>query len=599
MSRLINQGQVVGIMQDEQFNEEVLIVRNEEETVYILNQEAGISNAINFMGLQVDYIHTQDIDGKQYASIIQLELQALSALIDAFDKNPTAEYLAEVVMVESSVARVKINHYIANLHRQDLTPDPVILSEVLKVGEILPVRIKSIRKEYIQVVAINQRMGVGCFDITDLKENDLVYGVVDRTKMIRKVNEDKSLEKSIHTFVTIARGMDALAPEQIHRPVEAGNQVVFKINQINKDGRIRGKILRILTTKKEPKQIPVTDNIQMGDVLVGKVKLVRYDYQLGEKVLIMIIQNQQIIIPFSQLSSQDLSMQEISWVGYSIQVKVIEIGSRILASKQQQDKDNRQVFINEWKSNPEEIKYAYIKEIGSIGYILNIGREEVFLLKSDYHSILGTVEEVELSDKIYVQLKSVQDDIINVIPATNHRQRELEILGITEDEFQPMRRGLLPIYQGVISKLMKKGAYLTINGVRVFLPNSLFSLETTRVMDIYQIGDVIPVRMHTYNKKHIVVCSNPRYVRNNGLTFEELKPGMLAYGLVRKIYQSEVGDDNEFGQKVFTSIGLKLEGLSPESPYFEIEEGDKVIYRVNQVRPDGSIRGKIVRLLEI
>lgn len=108
MSRLINQGQVVGIMQDEQFNEEVLIVRNEEETVYILNQEAGISNAINFMGLQVDYIHTQDIDGKQYASIIQLELQALSALIDAFDKNPTAEYLAEVVMVESSVDRKSV-----------------------------------------------------------------------------------------------------------------------------------------------------------------------------------------------------------------------------------------------------------------------------------------------------------------------------------------------------------------------------------------------------------------------------------------------------------------------------------------------------------
>ena len=72
---------------------------------------------------------------------------------------------------------------------------------------------------------------------------------------------------------------------------------------------------------------------------------------------------------------------------------------------------------------------------------------------------------------------------------------------------------------------------------------------------------------------------------------------MLIYGVVRKIDHSQNDETGLIQKSIFTSIGFKLEGLSPQSEYFEVEEGDAVIFRVNQIKENGNIRGRIVRKL--
>lgn len=588
----------MAIVMDQTFKEEVLIVKNEEETVYVLSHEVGETNAINYIGLNVEYIHDRIVDGRQYASVKKLQESALTQLKLDFEKNPAAEYPATVLQVDSSSARLRLKHCIAKLERYDISHDPVILNELLKVGDEIRVRIKLIQKEYIQVEAVEPRRVNGAFDLSELEAGDLVYGVVHQTKVIRKV-VDGSFEKANHAFVSIARGVDALAPLQNHRPVEAGQEVVFKINQINPDGRVRGKILRVLTTKKEERlttQTKTSDEIKLGDTLTGRVKLVRYDYQLGENILILVSQSQQIVIPYSELSPQDVGTREISWIGARIAVKIMAVGNRILGSKRKKDEEDRQLFISEWQAQPEMIKPAYLKEIGAIGYILRIGREEVYLLKSDHRKVSGNREEPELNDKFYVQLKSVQGDIVNVTSVLSRKDQELKKLGLTEDDFQLANKDSLPICEGVITKLMNKGAYLEVKGVRVFLPNSLFSLGLTRVKDVHQVGDPLSVKLHAYKDEMIIVRAATRFIKEVGLIPDELTPGMLACGIVRRILSSENSETSAQGQEIFTSIGFKLEGLSPQSQYFTVEEGDGVIFRINQVRDDGSIRGRIVRV---
>ena len=149
----------------------------------------------------------------------------------------------------------------------------------------------------------------------------------------------------------------------------------------------------------------------------------------------------------------------------------------------------------------------------------------------------------------------------------------------------------------MITKLMKKGAYIKLQGLDVFLPNTLFSLGLSRVKDVYQEQETLSVKIHAHKDKKIIVHANPRFIEHTGLTQDELKVGMFVYGVVRRIISKVNIQTNEEEFMIFTSIGFKLEGISSNPKYFEVEEGDCVIFKVNQIREEGKIRGRIVRAL--
>lgn len=597
MNTTIRQGQVVAILPDENEEKELLVVKNGIETVYIPEEEVNVSNAINFIGTTVVYECTDYQAGRQYASIKQTETKALTQLKADYEADPMAQYEAEVVMVENDHARLRINHCLVRLERFDYVQEAIILPELIRVGDRFPVRIKLIHKDYVQVEAVHLQTRPHALQLSDLQEGDLVYGVVNRTKIIRKKVED-SLEKSHHVFINIADGIDALAPLQSHRPAEAGQIVVAKLNQVNADGRVRGKLLRILKHPLKPINPELNEGeSEIGTIRTGWVKLIRDDYELGEKVLVVDCQNEWVTVPVSELSPYDGSRTDLGWIGRQIKVQITHTSPRLLGSKRQADQLCRRQFIEEWQSNPSQVKSAYLNEVGSLGYILNIGQEEVYLLKSDYRASHPEMPDPQPHEKLFVQLKHVQGDVINVLPGIPSKEQTLSALGLTEEQLQTTPKEELPLYPAQIVKLMKKGAYLMINDIRVYLPNMLFSLGKTRVKDVHRVGDWIRIRPQNYRDHRLVVSACPRLVDEEGLLPEEIEVGMLAYGIVRKINPGQHPETGEPQAQVFTSIGFKLEGLSPASQYFEVEEGDPVIFRIHQIRENGSIRGKIVRPL--
>ena len=74
---------------------------------------------------------------------------------------------------------------------------------------------------------------------------------------------------------------------------------------------------------------------------------------------------------------------ELTWIGKTVTVKVTEVAGRLLGSKKQKDDENRQSFIHHWQRHPDMIKLAYLKEIGTLGYILEVdqGRSLSFKIR--------------------------------------------------------------------------------------------------------------------------------------------------------------------------------------------------------------------------
>ena len=88
----------------------------------------------------------------------------------------------------------------------------------------------------------------------DLKEEDLVYGVVSKIDSDEREREGR-FEKVNHVFVRIAHQIDILTPLPHYFNVEVGDEVVVKINQLHSDGRARGKILIQGSNQKQEKDV--------------------------------------------------------------------------------------------------------------------------------------------------------------------------------------------------------------------------------------------------------------------------------------------------------------------------------------------------------
>ena len=101
----INKGQVMAISKEEESDEEVLLVKNETETVYVLKRHIKIKNAMNAIGRHVEYIYEPFKNDRQYASVSKVQELALAALNEQFKKNPNQDYVAEVVQVQKIVLK--------------------------------------------------------------------------------------------------------------------------------------------------------------------------------------------------------------------------------------------------------------------------------------------------------------------------------------------------------------------------------------------------------------------------------------------------------------------------------------------------------------
>ena len=145
-------------------------------------------------------------------------------------------------------------------------------------------------------------------------------------------------------------------------------------------------------------------------------------------------------------------------------------------------------------------------------------------------------------------------------------------------------------FEAVIIKNVYFGAYLSIDSLPVILRNKDFSLDYTTVGDIFKRGDKLTVKLHRISQNGKVnVEAVPKYKNPHRADLEEFTPQTMVQGIVRNVKS----------WAVFVNIAPNLDAICPVPGQFQIEEGMKVAFRINQVRPEeGRIRGKIIKVLD-
>ena len=143
------------------------------------------------------------------------------------------------------------------------------------------------------------------------------------------------------------------------------------------------------------------------------------------------------------------------------------------------------------------------------------------------------------------------------------------------------------VFKAHVTVKKKYGVYLSIKGACVFLKNYHYSKKPIRVCDELKVGDQIEVQLTKGLGKKIfakpICCDETPYI----LKFDDFKPNQVVLGLVRTLK-----DDH-----LFVCIAPGVDAMSPYSPYFDVEEGDLVCFKIHQVREDGFIRGHMARNL--
>ncbi|WP_077368428.1 S1 RNA-binding domain-containing protein [Anaerosalibacter sp. Marseille-P3206] len=146
------------------------------------------------------------------------------------------------------------------------------------------------------------------------------------------------------------------------------------------------------------------------------------------------------------------------------------------------------------------------------------------------------------------------------------------------------------VFNATITCLMKYGAYVDIMGISAILKNSDFSDTHLKISDFFNIGDKIDVKFREINSNQkINVESVQKYNREYEIDLSKFNSGDIVLGVINSI--------KEWG--VFVTITEGLDALCSNPQYMEISEGDKVVFKINQVKEEEErVRGKIMRIVE-
>lgn len=247
-------------------------------------------------------------------------------------------------------------------------------------------------------------------------------------------------------------------------------------------------------------------------------------------------------------------------------------------------------------------KFKELKEAGTVlsgvvrmAQYSPIFSEDALVLEYDQVKLYIPRKEVEIREIKHSFIKYVGQDIQFIITEVNEEegylvassrivkqaQRETQLAEIFGPDHDLER-------EAKVVKVLTYGAYVEIDGLVALLQNKDFSQDYTTVLDELNVGDTINVKFSKAKPAKIYVEAVEKICHETNMTIHDLIPGQLVTGMIRTI--------KPWG--CYTNLLPNLDGLSPVPQYFEVAEGMKVIFKINQVREDeGRIRGKIVRIL--
>lgn len=146
--------------------------------------------------------------------------------------------------------------------------------------------------------------------------------------------------------------------------------------------------------------------------------------------------------------------------------------------------------------------------------------------------------------------------------------------------------------EGTITKLLKYGAYLDIEGIQVVLKNVDFASDYTTVAEKHKVGDKILVKLNKINSNNkIQVEAVEKVFTPTSVKFEDFKLEQVVYGKIRSIKP----------EACFVGLIPNLDALAsiPDFIDFPLEEGMSVLLKITKlVEDEQRVRGKIIRVFQ-
>lgn len=143
-----------------------------------------------------------------------------------------------------------------------------------------------------------------------------------------------------------------------------------------------------------------------------------------------------------------------------------------------------------------------------------------------------------------------------------------------------------------VTKILKYGAYLDIEGIQVVLKNVDFASDYTTIAEKHKIGDKILVKLNKINANNkIQVEAVEKVFTPCSVKFEDFCEGQTVYGKIRSIKPDAC----------FVGLIPNLDALAsiPDFVDFPIEEGMSVLLQIKKIFPEERrIRGKIIKVIQ-
>ncbi|WP_442638206.1 S1 RNA-binding domain-containing protein [Rossellomorea marisflavi] len=184
--------------------------------------------------------------------------------------------------------------------------------------------------------------------------------------------------------------------------------------------------------------------------------------------------------------------------------------------------------------------------------------------------------------KIRVLVKEITED------GTLVCSRKLILENKRHELIQRMANG--ESVEAKITKFVKYGAYVAVDGVSLLLQNQNFSEDFTSISEVKAVGDKIEVKLHKVSTNgNLFAEATEKYKSDTEVNIGEFERDQVVIGKIRNI--------KGFG--VFVCIAPNLDALCPVPETQEISEDMKVQFRITKVDVEnGKVRGKILRVLQ-
>lgn len=235
----ILKGLVKVVQHSEQLNTDILVLDLEGVKGIIVRDEVDgdvkWKSLVGFIGREVNFIVTSVDKESNTIFCSRKEAQAIQSAIIIERLQNGEVFSAHIVNILNYGAYVEIQGVTGLLKNADFAEDYTSISDVLKGGEVINVKLKKIssnNKLIFEAVEKYKNPTIMSFDM--FEKDQVVFGVVRNVK-------------PWGIYVCIAPGLDALCPIPGTGEIEEGMKVSFRITQIKADeNRIRGKIVRII-----------------------------------------------------------------------------------------------------------------------------------------------------------------------------------------------------------------------------------------------------------------------------------------------------------------------------------------------------------------